>query len=602
MSALARIALLASSLLAAPLQAQLTTRIDLAPNGQQANGYAAMMVVSDHWISADNRFVAFASRASNLVVGDTNGVADVFVYDRTTGALERVSVATGGSEANADSGQFGLSISGDGRFVAFASSASNLVAGDNNATDDIFVRDRQLGTTTRVSVDSQGAEGNDISSFPSICADGSWVAFASFASNLVAGDTNQSCDCFVHHLQTGATERVSVSSSGAQAGSSSVGPQLSADGRFVAFASYASNLVSGDTNNDIDIFVRDRQIGSTQLVSLSSAGAQALGASNAPMISGDGRYVIFTSTASNLVGGDTNALADVFLHDLQTGQTELASVGLAGAQANGESYPTGLSDDGRYVLLFSWASNLVPADSGGFADLILRDRLNGTNTRLSLDTIGVQANANAGLGSLSRDGRFATWTSVASNLVAGDTNNFSDVFLRDRTPGIFSDVCDPGVNGVIACPCANPPAGAGQGCDNSSATGGARLESTGEAFLSQDQIVFATSGEKAHAASTLLQGTALASNGIVFGQGVRCLAGTTKRLYFKTAVQGSITAPDLLAGDLTVSARSAALGLPLQPGHTYTYLVYYRDPVVLGGCPATSTYNATQTGSMTWWP
>ena len=160
------------------------------------------------------------------------------------------------------------------------------------------------------------------------------------------------------------------------------------------------------------------------------------------MISGDGRYVIFTSTASNLVGGDTNALADVFLHDLQTGQTELASVGLAGAQANGESYPTGLSDDGRYVLLFSWASNLVPADSGGFADLILRDRLNGTNTRLSLDTIGVQANANAGLGSLSRDGRFATWTSVASNLVAGDTNNFSDVFLRDRTPGIFSDVCD----------------------------------------------------------------------------------------------------------------------------------------------------------------
>jgi hypothetical protein len=155
---------------------------------------------------------------------------------------------------------------------------------------------------------------------------------------------------------------------------------------------------------------------------------------------------------------------------------------------------------------------------------------------------------------------------------------------------------------VIACPCANPASGPDRGCDNSSATGGAALSASGLASLSADSIVVTTSGEKPSATSILLQANATNPTGQVFGQGVRCTAGTHKRLYTKSAVAGSITAPDFAGGDPTISARSAALGDTILPGESRWYLVYYRDPIVLGGCPSASTFNATQTGSITWWP
>jgi hypothetical protein len=155
---------------------------------------------------------------------------------------------------------------------------------------------------------------------------------------------------------------------------------------------------------------------------------------------------------------------------------------------------------------------------------------------------------------------------------------------------------------VSACPCSNPPAGSGRGCDNSSATGGAALSASGVAYLSIDSLVFATGGEKPSATSILLQGDAPIASGIVFGQGLRCAGGALKRLYTKTASAGSISAPDFGAGDPNVSTRSAQLGDTLQPGSTRWYLVYYRDPLVLGGCPAASTFNATQTGQIRWLP
>jgi hypothetical protein len=155
---------------------------------------------------------------------------------------------------------------------------------------------------------------------------------------------------------------------------------------------------------------------------------------------------------------------------------------------------------------------------------------------------------------------------------------------------------------VIACPCSNPPSGPGRGCDNSAATGGASLAASGSAYLSIDSLAFTTSAERPTATSVLLQGTALAPNGVVYGQGVRCVVGTLKRLYLKLAVAGSITAPDFGAGDPSTSVRSAALGDVILPGQSRSYLVYYRDPTVLGGCPASSTFNATQTGQVTWWP
>jgi hypothetical protein len=191
---------------------------------------------------------------------------------------------------------------------------------------------------------------------------------------------------------------------------------------------------------------------------------------------------------------------------------------------------------------------------------------------------------------------------MATNLVPGDTNASGDVFLHDRFAAGSTSLCEPGQDTVIACPCGNPPSGSGRGCDNSSSTGGAQLSAGGIAYLSMDSLTFTTSDERSSATSVLLQGDSRLPSGAVFGQGVRCVGGSLTRMYTKTAVNGSITVPALSAGDPTVSARSASLGLPIQPGQPYYYLVYYRDPIVLGGCLPSSTFNATQSASSTWWP
>ena len=269
------------------------------------------------------------SLADNLVAGDTNGKSDIFVHDRQTGATERVSVDSAGNQGDGPNST--PAISGDGRFVAFYSYASNLVAGDTNtcpgtlndpSCPDVFVHDRQTGVTERVSVDSAGNQANGQSVGSAISADGRFVAFLSLADNLVAGDTNGFEDIFVHDRQTGATERVTVNSSGGET-TCDVPPNLctstgaiSADGRFVTFSSKVSNLVAGDTNADYDIFVHDRQTGATTRVSVDSGGNEGNSSSFDLDISGDGRFVAFDSFASNLVAGDTNGHGDVFFHDL----------------------------------------------------------------------------------------------------------------------------------------------------------------------------------------------------------------------------------------------------------------------------------------------
>jgi hypothetical protein len=161
-------------------------------------------------------------------------------------------------------------------------------------------------------------------------------------------------------------------------------------------------------------------------------------------------------------------------------------------------------------------------------------------------------------------------------------------------------ICEPGQNGVIACPCSNPPTTAGRGCNNSSGTGGAQLATTGFAWLGADTLVFVTNGEKPGASSLVFQAGQVHPSGLVFGQGVRCVTGSANRLYLKTAIAGSVTAPG--AGDLSVSARSAALGSPIAPGTHRYYGVYYRDPILLGGCPAGSGFNVTQQLDVLWHP
>jgi Tol biopolymer transport system component len=579
-------------------RAQSTTRVSVATGGAQADAECRFSAVS-----ADGRCVAFCSDAANLVPGDTNAARDVFVRDLQTGTTERVSLSSAGLQADNGSGLANVAISADGRFVAFESLASNLVAGDTNVSCDIFVRDRQSGTTERVSVASGGAQGTGgLSIRPSISADGRFVAFASDATNLVPGDTNGKSDVFVHDRQSGTTERISVDSTGLQGNGNSYQPSISASGDSVAFLSYATNLVGGDTNFSADIFVRDRQNGTTERVSVSSAGAQGLGTSVQPSISADGRYVAFHSVCANLVGGDTNDFGDVFVRDRQNGITERVSLSTGGLQGNQSSgyHGVAISADGRCVAFQSDASNLVAGDTNGHSDIFVHDRQSGTTERVSVDASGAQGDLDSSYGSISATGRFVAFDSGAGNLVAGDTNGVLDVFLRDRGATRFLVQCEPGWGGVIACPCSNPPAGAGRGCDNSSATGGASLAASGAAYLSSDTLVFTTSGEKPAATSIVLQGTSQLATGAIFGQGVRCTAGALRRLYVHAAVGGSISAPS--GADLPVSARSAQLGDPIGAGTSRYYGVYYRDAIVLGGCPAASTFNMTQGGSLQWQP
>jgi Tol biopolymer transport system component len=393
--------------------------------GAQANGYSF-----ETSVSSDGRFVTFGSTASNLVAGDVNAAADVFLRDRVARTTERVSVGPAGGEPIGPS--FESSVSSDGRFVAFASDASNLVLRDHNRGTDVFVRDRALGRTERASVGAGGAEGKGISSLCSLSANGRFVAFASTAPNLVAADSNGVRDVFVRDRVLGTTQRVNVSGTGAAANAASGQPFVSADGRFVSFTSGASNLVPSDTNGVSDVFLRDRAARTTRRVSVRSGGVQADGASSESSLSGDGRLVVFQSVASGLVPGDANARADVFVHDRVTRTTTRASVSSGGAEANGNSLlgeQLAISADGRFVAFASGAGNLVPDDGNGTSDVFVRDRARGTTTRLSVSIGGRPGNGTSWRPAIAPAGRHVAFVSAATNLVASDTNGFQDVFV-----------------------------------------------------------------------------------------------------------------------------------------------------------------------------
>ena len=412
---------------AATALAQTTERVSVATGGGQGDGNS-----TNSAISADGRFVAFFSGATNLVGGDTNATIDIFVHDRQTGTTERVSVTTGGVQATGGD-SYNPAISADGRFVAFDSDATNLVGGDTNGLNDVFVHDRQTGTTERLSVATDGTEADNNSYDPAISADGRFVAFYSYATNLVSGDTNSTFDIFVHDRQTGTTERVSVATGGAEATGVSLVPAISADGRFVAFHSDATNLVSGDTNGQSDVFVHDRQTGTTERVSVATGGTEANFASNAGPISADGRFVSFQSLASNLVSGDTNGARDIFVHDRQTGATERVSVATGGGQADGDSIIAAISADGRFVAFRSTSTNLVVGgDTNATYDIFVHDRQTGTTERVSVATGGGQATGGSYAPAISADGRFVAFDSSATDLVTGDTNAVNDIFVRDR--------------------------------------------------------------------------------------------------------------------------------------------------------------------------
>lgn len=394
-------------------------------------------------VSGDGRYVAFLSESSNLVSGDTNGKPDLFVRDRTTSTTARVSVSSAGGQA----GGFSLypSISADGRFVAFESDAPNLVAGDTNETNDVFVHDRTTGATTRVSVDSAGAEAGYCSAEPSISGDGRYVAFTSIDYSLVAGDENSATDIFVRDRTAGTTTRVSVASGGAEANAGSGSPSISADGRYVVFSSLANNLVAGDTNGVEDIFRHDRDTGTTIRLSVDSAGAQGDGISRYPSISADGRYVAFDSIAANLVAGDSNGKEDVFVHDCVGGAT--TRVGVESADYAADPFFAGpvISGDGRYVAFVSDSAMLVPGDANAAGDVFVHDRTTGMTSRQSLDAQGRESLGGGGSPSMSQDGSTIAFVS-SFPLVSGDTNGWSDIYVR----GVSSALPAPTVGTPVA--------------------------------------------------------------------------------------------------------------------------------------------------------
>ncbi|MBK8178348.1 MAG: PD40 domain-containing protein [Planctomycetes bacterium] len=428
-----------------PPQTALTTRQSVDSAGGQGNAFAHTRVA----LSSDGLCAAFCGDADNLVPGDTNGVGDIFVRERISGRVERISVDSTGNQANALS--FFPSISSPGRWVAFQSAADNLVPGDTNLCEDVFVHDRLTGQTERVSVDSSGVQGNGACSWPSISADGRWVTYFGSASNLVAGDQNQATDVFVRDRASATTRLVSATQGGPSNGPSAR-PVLSADGRWVAFHSQASNLVLGDTNGLADVFVVEISTGLVERVSLGPLGAESNGQGNTASISGDGQVVAWESTASNLVPADGNGVSDVFVRDRAAATTLRASVNSAGAEGLLPSFKPAVSEDGRWVAFYSEAANLVPGDGNGVADTFLRGLAGGITERVSVDSLGVEADGSSSLPAVSADARFVLFGSFASNLVPGDTNQHSDVFLRDRAPSTVSIYCTAKVNALGCTP------------------------------------------------------------------------------------------------------------------------------------------------------
>lgn len=462
--AAALVAVVAIALAASPGEAIVlayrTMVVSEPPRGGVGNGASQNPV-----LSTTGRVVAFDTTATNLGVPDANGpVRDVFAVDRVTDERRLVSAPTGGSGADGPSST--PVISRDGQRVVFVSQATNLVAADTNGHPDIFFRDGR-GPIGTVSVGLRGVPANGPSGQPDISADGRFVVFASAASNLVEGDTNGHVDVFVRDLLQGFTFRASVSSRGVEADGNSFAPAIAADARAISFASAATNLVEGDTNRVPDVFVRVPSTRRTDRVSVSSSERQQNRAVAAPFtqvsdLSRDGRYVVFESDATNLVRPDANRRTDIFRRDRRSGRTTLVSVDSYGFQGNNDSFAPTITPSGQFISFQSFATNLAPG-GGPREDIFVRDLSNRTTSVVNVPATGGRRSRELvqqllQRPSLSNNGTVAAFTSTARNLVDGDTNDTQDVFVRlmhpprgratraassGRRPTLYVDADDP---------------------------------------------------------------------------------------------------------------------------------------------------------------
>jgi Tol biopolymer transport system component len=372
------------------------------------------------------------SRAANLVPGGATFTdSDVFVHDRKTGATECISLDPAGVDGNGQSSFPALSA--NGRYVAFESGASTLVPNDLNLNDDVFLRDRKTGAIERLSVDAAGVEGTGRSHEAAISSSGRFVAFQSDVPTLVPDDENTAVDIFVRDRKTGEIERASVGPGGAEAhGGDSENPAISASGRFVAFHSAAIDLVTGDGNAKVDLFVHDRKTGVTERVSVAPAPLEPDGDSTYASISANGRYVAFQSQATNLVAGDGNARVDVFVFDRKKATTTRVSVATDGTEGDQGSFSPVISGNGRVVVFEADATVLVADDGNEDTDILARDLAKGVTSRVSVDGLGAEVEGGSYLPAVSASGRIVAFESDSAELVGSDGNGTKDVFVRDR--------------------------------------------------------------------------------------------------------------------------------------------------------------------------
>ncbi|WP_455207532.1 PKD domain-containing protein, partial [Kaarinaea lacus] len=402
-----------------------TVRISIDSSGQQSNANSI-----NGSISADGRYVVFDSIASNLVSNDNNATWDIFLRDRLNETTVRLSEPS--QAVDSDGASIDPVISDDGTVVVFSSSATNLVDDDTNQVADIFRVDLINGSLIRVSANQDSDQANNDNDAPDTSADGRYIVYESNATNLSSdADTNNATDIFLYDSQTGQTQRVSVNSEEEQGNGVSRNPSVSDDGRYVTFESLSTNLVENDTNNASDIFVRDRVLGVTYRASVDDSGAQANDSSVTPMISSDGNIVVFQSTANNLVENDDNNQRDIFVRNLSSNTTSRVSVSSNGAESNATTFSSPAIDaTGRYIVFYSSANNLVENDTNNAWDVFLHDRELQQTSLVSVNSRAEQGNASSFIPVLSAGGHYVVFGSGAQNLVNNDSNESWDIFAH----------------------------------------------------------------------------------------------------------------------------------------------------------------------------
>ncbi|MCI5064768.1 hypothetical protein MRY87_03470 [bacterium] len=395
-------------------------------------------------LSDTGRYVLFESTAEDLVTGDDNGASDIFLADREADEGEqitRISVNQNGGDPDGAS-QNG-SLSGDGRYVVFQSAATDLVLNDNNEKIDIFLYDRDEETTTRISVTDGGDGGNGDSTDPVIARDGSAVVFQSTATDLVANDDNEASDIFLYTLADESLVRISVDSDGLEGDGDSFSPSISGDGTAVVFQSGAGNLVADDTDEFSDIFLHDVDAGTTSILSLDRNGTSADGASSAPFISDDGTLVAFVSSATDLVLDDTNEQPDIFLRDISAESTIRVS-GETDGGGNGASSSPVISGDNTYVLFESLATDIVLNDDNSAQDIFSYNRTTEEIVRLSVDENGSELTQSSFAPSVNTNGQFVVFSSADGELTLGDDNELFDIFFLNTQCLLAPDGVTPG--------------------------------------------------------------------------------------------------------------------------------------------------------------